>query len=76
MCYEDVYAAQHYTDPNLEQSGRSERKIQNFLEVLLRKLVLTVGVYLKFLEVPQEYYCVYSHLNFVSVELTTLVFHL
>ena len=26
MCYVDVYAAQHYTDPNLEQSGRSERE--------------------------------------------------
>ena len=26
MHYVDVYAAQHYTDPNLEQSGRFERK--------------------------------------------------
>ena len=26
-------------------------------------------------EVPQEYFCLYPHLNFVSVELTSLVFH-
>ena len=34
MCYVNICAAQHYADPNLEQSGRSERKEnQNFLEV-------------------------------------------
>ena len=50
MWYENIYAAHHYTDTNLEQSGRSERKkSQNFLEVWLWKLVLTIPVYLKLL---------------------------
>ena len=80
MCYVNVYAAQHYTDPNLEQSGtiwnnleqsgRSERKFRIFLKFYFGFNCLCSS------EVPQEYYCVYSHLNFVSVELTSLVFHL
>ena len=47
MWYEIIYAAQLYTDSNLDQSGRFKRKkSQNFLEVWI-KLVLTIPVYLK-----------------------------
>ena len=63
MCYVNIYAAQHYTYKNLEQSGRSERK--------------KFRIFSKFdsflSEALQEYFCVYSHLNFASVELTSLV---
>ena len=73
MYYVDIYAAQHCTDPNLEQSSKSERKkIKMFL-------MFDFGSWFKLCwclsEVPQEYYCVYSHLNFVNAELTSLVFH-
>ena len=71
MYYVDIYAAQHYTDRNLEQSGRSERKrFRIFL-----KFTLKVGFNCWCLsEISQEYYCLYSHLIFVSAELTSLVF--
>ena len=73
MWYEIIYAAQHYTDSNLEQSGRSERKKPNFS----RSLTSEVGFnYSCLSEAVHEYYCVYSHLSFVSVELTSSVFHL
>ena len=72
MYYVDIYAAQHYTDRNLEQSGRSERKrFRIFLN-----LTSEVGFnFWGLSEVSQEYYCLCSHLNFVSVELTSLGFH-
>ena len=50
MYYVDIYAAQRHTDRNLEQSGRSERKrFRIFLKFDFEKLVLTLGIYLKFL---------------------------
>ena len=62
-------------DPNLGQSGRSGLTEKN--SEFSRGLTLEVGFNCSCLsEIPQEYYCVYSHLNFVSVELTSLVFHL
>ena len=72
MHFDDIYAAQHYTDPNQEEFGRSERKkeIQNFLEV--SEVAFNCWC---LSEALQEYYCVYSNLNFVSVELTSLVFY-
>ena len=72
MYYVDIYASQHYTDPNLEQSGRSERKKFRIFSKF------DFGSWFNcwcLSEVPQEYYCVYSHLNFVSAELTLSVFH-
>ena len=42
-----------------------------------RSLTLEAGSnYSCLSEAVQEYYCVYSHLSFVSVELTPSVFHL
>ena len=70
MWYENIYAAQHYADSNLEQSGRFEGK---------KSLSLTSEVgfgYFCLSEAVQEYYCVYSHLSFVSVEFMSSVFHL
>ena len=67
-----IYAVQHYTDPNLEQSGRSEKKNAEFSGSLTSEVGFN---YWCLAEVPQEYYCVYFHLNFVSVESTSSVFH-
>ena len=65
MYYVDIYAAQHYTDRNLvglkEKNSEFSRNLT--LEVDFNCCCLS--------EVPQEYYCLYSHLNFVSVKLTS-----
>ena len=67
ICTMYVYAVQHYTNSNLEQSGRSEEKNSEFS----RSLTSEVGFNCWCLsEVAQEYYCACSHLNFVSAELT------
>ena len=72
MWYEHIYAAQHYTDSNLEQSGRSEREKREYS----RSLTSEVGFnYSCLSEAVQEYYCVYSHLSFVNVQLKSSVFH-
>ena len=79
MYHVNIYAAQHYTDPNPEQSGKSwTKKIQNFLLVWLgfNCLEVSFNCQLCLSKALQEYYCDYSHLSFVSVEITSLVFHL
>ena len=46
------------------------------LKEKIQSLTLEVGFNCCCLsEVPQEYYFLYSHLNFVNVKLTSLVFH-
>ena len=70
MCYVNIYAAQHYTDPNLEQSEETKSEFS-------QSSTSEVGFYYSCLcEALQEYYCVYSHLSFASVELTSSVFHI